>query len=319
MFADTLQLVGSTAETLVGRLAGVSFVLLAAALVLHVGKLAARARAWHNIARAAYPDESLLYRDSLGAYLSGVGLNAVLPARPGEVLKLTLVTQKAPGTTYRGLAATLLTESAFDTVIGAALLAIGLAIGWTSIGSPALSLLGPPAVHPWLALAVLLAAALGCFAAWRPLRRKLRGAGTEVMRGFAAFGHPRRFLRTVASWQLTALALRLASIYCFLGAFHIPAGMQTTMIVLAVQSTANLIPLTPNGAGTQQALLVLALGGAASASTIVRFGAGAQIATACCDIVLALAALMLMTGSLRWRRLIKAKAEAAAAAMAGAA
>jgi hypothetical protein len=319
MFADTLQLVGSTAETLAGRLAGVSLVLLAAALILHVGKLAARARAWHNIADTAYPGEDLLYWNSLGAYLSGVGLNAVLPARPGELLKLTLIKQKAPGTTFRGLAATLLTESAFDTVIGVAVLAIGLVIGWTSFGGSALSSLGPPASHPWLALAVVLAVALGGFLAWRPLRSKLRGVGAEVLRGFAVFGHPRRYFRTVASWQLAALALRLVSIYCFLAAFHIPAGVQTTVVVLAVQSAANLIPLTPNGAGTQQALLALALGGAATTSTIVRFGAGAQVATAACDVALALASLMLMTGSLHWRRLLKAKREATAAAMAGAA
>ncbi len=65
-----------------------------------------------------------------------------------------------------------------------------------------------------------------------------------------------------------------------------------------------MIPLTPNGAGTQQALLVLVLGTSASASSIIRFGTGAQLVTALADVALAVAALALMTGSLRWRRLL---------------
>ena len=117
-------------------------------------------------------------------------------------------------------------------------------------------------------------------------------------------GQPRRYLRTVVSWQLAALGLRLASILCFLAAFHLPATLGTALVVLCVQSVANMVPLTPNGAGTQQALLVVALGASAGASSIVGFGAGAQLATVAAEVVLALVSLVLMTGSLRWRRLI---------------
>ena len=134
MMSETLvQLLGSSAESLAGRLAGVSFALLGAALALHLGKVALRARAWHNITRTAYPGEGLRYRHSLGAYVCGTGVNAVLPARPGELLKLALLGRKAPGTTFQGLASTLLTESVFDTVAGRYRARGRVAVGWTGI------------------------------------------------------------------------------------------------------------------------------------------------------------------------------------------
>src|SRR5262249_48675933 len=114
---------------------------------------------------------------------------------------------------------------------------------------------------------------------------------------------PGRYLRSVASWQLAGLGLRLASILCFLAAFHVPATVGTALLVLCVQSVANLVPLTPNGAGTQQALLVVALGSTAGASSVVGFGTGAQLATVAMEVVIAAVSLVLMTGSLRWRRL----------------
>ena len=80
---DLLEPVASTAASLAGRLAGVSLGLLALGLALHAAKMAARARAWHNIAAAAYPEERLCFRHSLGAYVCGIGTNAVVPARTG--------------------------------------------------------------------------------------------------------------------------------------------------------------------------------------------------------------------------------------------
>jgi uncharacterized membrane protein YbhN (UPF0104 family) len=131
-------------------------------------------------------------------------------------------------------------------------------------------------------------------------------AGTA--RGFTVLRKPRRYLATVVSWQVVALGLRLASILCFLAAFHIPATIATALVVVAVQFVADLIPLTPNGAGTQQALLVMALGTSVAASSIVGFGAGAQLVTTVFEVLLGAATLVLMTGSLRWRRLVVAPA-----------
>ena len=73
------------------HLAAVDFGALGIALAFQALRLVARTRAWRNIVAAAYPDTRVRWRSVLGAYLGGVGLNAITPARSGDVLKLFLV------------------------------------------------------------------------------------------------------------------------------------------------------------------------------------------------------------------------------------
>ena len=295
---DLLEPVASNAEVLVGRLAGVSFGLLAIGLVLHGAKMAARRTRLAQHRARGLPRRRLRFRHSLGAYVCGTGTNAVLPARPGELVKLALVRQKAPGAAYQGLASTLLTESVFDTVVGVLAVTAGIALGWASLGGSV-----PHSGRGRRGARVARRRrrrGVGAWSRWLA-RHRLRRLATGASRGFRVLRQPRRYLGTVVSWQLAALGLRLASILCFLAAFHLPATPQTALVVVCVQSVANMVPLTPNGAGTQQALLVVALGTTAGASSIVGFGAGAQLATVAAEVVLALVSLVLMTGSLRWR------------------
>jgi hypothetical protein len=300
---DLIEDVADAAQSLAGRLAGVSVVLLAAALAIHVARIVARSRAWHNIAQAAYPGERLHFRHSLGAYLCGTGTNAVLPARSGEVMKLRVVHRKAQGTRYQGLASTVLTESVFDVVVGSILLVLAFFFGWRVFGHSLPAPVALTAHHPLLAAAAVLALALGGALVWRRLRRVVAGGAC----GFAILRQPHRYLTTVVSWQLVGLGLRLASIACFLAAFHLPASPQTALLVLGVQTAADLIPLTPNGAGTQQALLAAALG-----ATALGFGAGMQLATASVEVLLGLVSLALLTGSLSLRALVGAEPAVAA-------
>ena len=304
MLGEILESAGGLAGALGERLAGASLLFLAAAVALHLLKTAVRARAWHSIVTTAYPDERLRYRDTLGAYLCGVGVNAVVPARAGEVVKLGLVKRHAPGTRVEGLVSTLFTESAFDTVAGTTAVAFGFVLGWATLGGSILSPLAPVAHQPWLAVTVVAAAGVVAALAFRRLHGKARTLLREAGRGLALFGHPVQYLRTVVSWQAGALVLRLGSIACFLGAFHLPVTAQACLVVLAVQCAANSVPLTPNGAGTQQALLVVALGAGIAAPRIVGFGTGAQLATTVADVALGALALALMTGSLRWRSMM---------------
>jgi uncharacterized membrane protein YbhN (UPF0104 family) len=292
--ADLLE---DAAQAVAHRLAGVSFGLLAIALAIQCAKLAVRSRAWHNIAQAAFPGERLRFRHSFGAYLCGVGANAVVPARSGELLKLRLMHSKAPETRYQGLASTLLAESLFDIVTVASVLVAGVALGLPFFGSSLPTPLALVAGHPWLACGAGLVLAVAVGLLWRKLPRLAGGCS----RGFRILRQPRRYLTTVVSWQLTALGLRVAAILCFLAAFHLPTSPQTALLVLGIQSAADMVPLTPNGAGTQQALLAVALGASAAG-----FGAGMQLATCAMEVVLALVALPLMTGSLSWRHALEA-------------
>ncbi len=63
------------------HLAAVHWEFLALALALHLARLVLRAIAWRAILTAAYPDERPKFRSVFGAYVAGVGVNSIAPAR----------------------------------------------------------------------------------------------------------------------------------------------------------------------------------------------------------------------------------------------
>ena len=66
----------------------------------HLANLLLRATAWRNILIAARPSERFRWRTVTGAYLAGVGVNAIVPARGGDVVKIYLVHRSVPKTPY---------------------------------------------------------------------------------------------------------------------------------------------------------------------------------------------------------------------------
>src|ERR687897_280712 len=83
-------------ETFFSNLAAVHWGALALALLLHFGHMCCRSRGWFNTLRAAYPRERIEWRRILGAYVVGVGVNSILPARGGDVAKIYLAKQNVP-------------------------------------------------------------------------------------------------------------------------------------------------------------------------------------------------------------------------------
>jgi len=67
------------------HLAAVQWQFLGYAIACHVVKLVLRAGAWRAIVNAAYPDARLKFRSAFGAYIAGVGVNSIVPARGGDV------------------------------------------------------------------------------------------------------------------------------------------------------------------------------------------------------------------------------------------
>jgi uncharacterized membrane protein YbhN (UPF0104 family) len=284
----------------VGSLGEVSLIPLAAAVILHVAKLGVRARAWHNVLGVAYPTDRLRFRDVLAAFLAGSGIGACVPARGGQLVRLIVVRTRIATSTFPGLVSTLFAESAFDTVL-AALIVIAVAVAGTGPSGGASSV-RTAGEHPVTAAVFVLAMALvTCWVGLR-CRVRLRSLWGDARCGLAVFARPRKYLQEVASWQGLSWVLRIASTYLFLVAFHIPASLQAAFLVIAVQSVAGLVPVTPGGAGSQQAILVVALS-PMTATTVLGFGIGMQITTTFADVALGAASLIFMNGSLRWRRL----------------
>ena len=94
------------------------------AVACHCLRIGARSRAWRNILAAAYPESEVRWRSVFGAYAAGAGVNAVVPVRGGDLLKLYLVRRRVEGATYATLGASLLVETLVDAVLSAALLSL---------------------------------------------------------------------------------------------------------------------------------------------------------------------------------------------------
>jgi uncharacterized membrane protein YbhN (UPF0104 family) len=299
------------------HLADVHWVALAIALGFHALRLFARVPAWRNIIRASYPELTVPRRTIAGAYLSGVGVNAIVPARAGDVLKLYLVHDRVRGTTYPTLGATLIVETLLDMVVAGGILAWALTIGVL----PGLDVLPHlpqvdwswPLRHKreaaivaavWIAVLAMLAV-IGI--------RRAREFKARVRQGFAIFGTRWGYLTQVASWQLLSWGFRLASVYFFLKAFTVPATLHNSLLVLAVQSLSTLLPFTPGGVGTQQGLLVYVFdraGTGIAGTLLLSFSVGMYIAVTIENVVIGFAALFLMLGTLRWRRIVPDEEEA---------
>jgi uncharacterized membrane protein YbhN (UPF0104 family) len=283
-------------EALAARLSHVDVTLLGLALVLNVCNLLLRSAAWRATLAAAMPLSRIRGRSVTGAYLAGTGVNSVLPARSGDVVRVVLAGRSIPGACTASVASSLLVETLLDAVVGAAL------IGW-AVWSGALPVrrLAPGAVDPRLtAAAVLVAVGLVCLGLARgrgQLQRLLHG----LARGLAILGHPRAYLLRVAAPQTLAWGFRVASTILLLEAFHIAGGIDAAVLALVAGSVATLVPLTPGGVGTQQALLALLLAPYASPAAAISYGLGSQLVITTVNVAVGGTCLGVMLGTMPWR------------------
>src|SRR5919197_2881925 len=103
------------AALFVGPLRGVDAFMLAAGLALQLAADVIRTRGWFTILRVAFPDsERLRWREVAAATFAGGGVNAVVPARGGDLLKLALLRRWLPTARPSTLLATLAPETLFE-------------------------------------------------------------------------------------------------------------------------------------------------------------------------------------------------------------
>ena len=304
---DDVRAFLDASEAFFKALAGVGWGALGLAVGFHLLRLSARVRGWQNILRAAYPGVRVPYWNTFGAYVAGVGVNAIVPARGGDVVKLYLVKHRAvKESSYPTLTSSLVVETLFDFVVATLLLLWALQLGLLP-GVPDL-----PSVdafdwtfvveHPRTSafLGSVLVGGLFLLIAWAS--RHVTAFKEKLLNGFAILGDRRAYLRDVVTWQAASWVARIAATFFFLKAFHVDATVETTLAVLVVQGLSTVLPFTPGGAGTQQAVLVFALAGAASRSTVLAFSFGMQLVVTIVNVVLGFGAILLMLGTLRWRR-----------------
>lgn len=275
----------------VHTIAGASLWALALAVALHLGKVAAEARSWHGIVSHAYPAGRVRFRTTFGAFAGAIGVNAVLPARIGDGLRLGVMRRRVPGSTVPTLASTVVLETAIEIGFGLVVLA-GVLLAGRSIG-PAGAPLALAGSHPVVLGAAAVALAALALAGW-VFRGRLGRVWASMALGMSVMRSPRELLRGVMVWKFVAWALRFAAVYLFLVAFHLRGSLWVVLLVVAAQNIAGMVPLAPGSAGTQQAALAFALAGTVGAGAVVGFGVGMQAATAVADIAIGIVACALV-------------------------
>jgi uncharacterized membrane protein YbhN (UPF0104 family) len=292
-------------ESFFGHLTSIAWGALALALLCHLGRFAARSRAWRNVVAAAYPGVDVRWRVIFGGYVSGVAVNAIVPARGGDLLRLYVVKHRVEGATYPTLGATLLVETIFDSLVAGALLIWALQAGIL----PGLDVVPrlpsidwfwllshPRAAAIVLVVALALAFVLGVWAAGH-----VEAFRRRVAQGLTILQQPRAYLRGVALWQAVDWAFRLATVFFMLRAFGVDADVGNTLAAQVAQSLATLVPLTPGGIGTEQALLVYVLAGEATRSALLSFSVGMKLSILALNLAVGFTAIFLLLRTLRWR------------------
>ena len=306
--ASSIESFGRAAAAFFGHLSEIEWTSFALALLCLAAMQLARAWAWRNVLRAAYPGVRISFLRLSAAYLAGAGINAILPAHAGDVTKVFLAKRQIPGSSYPAVTSSFLVQTVFDTTVG--LLVLFYAISQGLLPEPP-RLPDLPAfeisfwaAHPQVLLiavgALLLAIAIAIYL----LAHRVRRFWDRVKQGVAILATPRRYLREVAAWQGVGWLFRFAAFWSFLEAFGIGGSFGNVLLVMSVQAIANVVPFTPGGAGAQQALLVATLHGP-SRTAVLSYSVGTQIAMAAWSVVLGFVAILLVFRTTDWRGLIR--------------
>jgi uncharacterized membrane protein YbhN (UPF0104 family) len=301
-----------------GDLADIGWGYLIAALLLALAMQLARAHAWANSIRAAYPGSRVSEVRVVAAFLVGAGMNGVLPARGGDAIKIVLAKRSVEGSSYPTVISSFGTLAPFDSAIGLVVLLYAITQGLLP-HPPRLPRLPAFeisfwAAHPDVLALTLTALGIGVVILFAVLAQRVDSFWQRIKQGLAIFRRPRRYLREVAAWQLAGWFCRFFSFWLFLDAFHIGGSAENVLLVMSVQAITGALPFTPGGAGAQQALLVATLAASSSRTAVLAYSVGQQLAVTVWSVGIAILALFTVFRITDWRHLVRegesARAEA---------
>ena len=269
----------------------------------HVVRLLAVSRAWQNIIRAAYPGKEVRWRSIVAAVFAGVGVNAIVPARGGDVVRIFLAKRGVEDSSYATVTSTMLLLAVFDFVLAGSL------VIWAGLFGllPGVDRLGPSFDFGWavdnprraiigfLVVLAILAAVLLWFA------ESIGDFKQRIAQGFAALRDFRYYLRRVALWQAIDWSCRLVAVFFFLSAFGLPATLHNALLVQVSAGLASLLPISPGGIGTEQAFLLYLFSGQVSSSALLAFSVGMRLTLMAVNAALGFAAIFLTLKTVDWR------------------
>jgi glycosyltransferase 2 family protein len=264
---------------------------LALGICCHVLRLLAVSRAWRNIIKGAYPQARVRWRSIVGSVFAGVGVNAIIPARGGEAVRVVLAKRSVEGSSYATIASTLVLLSLFDFVVATCL------VIWAAVTGQLPKVLGPSFDFSWAfhnpgtflkVVAVVVAVAL-VLVLWF----------AEQIGDFLR--DRRAYFRFVALWQAVDWTLRFVGVLFFLRAFGLPVTMHNALLVQVSAGLASLLPISPSGIGTEQAFLLYLLRNQASRTALLAFSVGMRITLIAVNMALGFGALFITLRTVHWR------------------
>jgi uncharacterized membrane protein YbhN (UPF0104 family) len=300
---------------------------LALGAVAFILYLTLRSRAFFNALRAAYPTEPIPFRRIWGAYIAAYGFNNVIPARGGDVIKLFLVKQSIPHSTYPAVGAAICVEAIFDAVMAVFILTFAFSQGvfpkppdFADLKAFDLSFF---AGHPRFTLFALTFLAVAALVAFAVLSQRVKAFWARVRQGLTILQDRRRYLREVFAIQFAGWCFRFFAFWMLLEAFNVGGSVRNVLLVLGVNAVAAVVPFTPGGAGVQQALLVKVFAGSATGATVAAYSVGQQIVIALTTLAVGFVALVVIFRIRSFKEAIRLgqaerEAEKAAAAQAAA-
>lgn len=243
------------------------------ALSLKAGEVSLNALAWSTVLRAAYPEQTFTFRQTLGVVQGGVGMLAVIPPKFGGFAVLGLYRLAFPAIPLTTVVSTRVVQGIASSLLGILLFFI-FAVATAGIG-------GQPGYVDWIAsfyadqpvLAGVLTALVigGVVLLAKHGRAWLRGLAAELAIGGAILRAPRRYLFRVAAPTLLAFAFRWGVTGTLLAAFGIPVIWDTLLRVNVSHGLARSVQVTPGGIGTTQAFDLVALQGFAPVERIAAY------------------------------------------------
>ncbi len=305
---ESLRSLLGTLEAFFTSLAAVSLPHLAGGVLLHGLFLTLQSRAWFNVLRAAYPAERFRWRNLWAAYMVGMGVNSVVPARPGALAKLFLAKQSVPNSSYPALVSSVFVEALFVGVTGVVVILYAMTQG-VFPELPELPRivfdLGFLARHPDFALFAITALAVAILALIAVLSVRVTAFWARTRQGLTILADRPRYVRQVLLPEVVALLARLGGFWLLLEAFHIGGSLRNVLLVVAVLNLSGMVPFTPGGAGAQQALLAVVFAGVASGSSVAAYAVGQQVLMAAYNALVGLLALALVFRTTDWRSIIR--------------
>jgi uncharacterized membrane protein YbhN (UPF0104 family) len=297
------------------HLAAVDLVPAFFAVLAQLAKLGCTSMAWRNVLAAAYPQERVRRLPIVGAYLAGVGVNAIVPVRAGDAVRIVLAHRSISKSTYTTVVSSTLVLAIFDLTMATALLV------WAVATQSALPRIGdlprlPSFDFAWLLehplpAELVLAAILGALAVvgvW--IAGHVANFWARVRQAFAVLRSPARYFRTVALWQAGDWAFRFVTIWFMLDAFNIPQSIQNVLLVQVSASVATVLPLTPAGIGTEQAFLIYVFKGTVPSAQLLAFSVGMRITLIATNVIAGFTAIALTLRTIRYTKVLESAEEA---------